>query len=104
MDQGGLLRCLCECAAPGSEFVLVHAVAVVESLMHDRRMVGAVVAEVVDPGEARGFSLSVRIPADLSPGSYPCAVLAVVNGASYIARQMVEVLIAPMLVGTHAIT
>jgi hypothetical protein len=92
IEQGAVLTTSAECLAPDTEFVQVYAVAVIESLLKDRRMVGDIVAEVINPGEVKQLMPSVSVPEDLTPGVYPFALLGVVNGASYVLRQMIEVI------------
>jgi hypothetical protein len=89
--QGNELTVSAACSAPDDEVVQVHAVAFLESVFRDRRMVGHIVAETVNPGEHRELTLQVHVPKDLVPGVYPFAVLAVVNGAGYLIRQLIEV-------------
>jgi hypothetical protein len=90
--QGEDLTVTAECQAPTDEVVEVHAVAFLESVFRDRRMVGDTVAETVNPGQLRELELHVTVPEDLVPGVYPFAVLGVVNGAGYLIRQLVEVI------------
>lgn len=64
----------------------------VESLYADeRRDAGAQVDTCVPAGESQVLDLRVWLPADLREGVRAIAVLAVVNGAATIFRQMINI-------------
>ncbi len=91
VERGALIDATLDCTAPDDEIVQVHAVAVVESLFRDACYVGEPVSVVVAPGAARSVVVRVAAPAELAPGTYPIAILAVVNGASCLIRRFVGV-------------
>lgn len=95
---GELIHAQCRVSAPADEVVEVHAAAVVERWRKDGRAVGAAVREVVDPASAAVLALSVCVPEQLTAGVVPFAVVAVVNGALAIVRQMIEVDPPPVMV------
>jgi len=92
---GALLECTCCIRAPAAELVHIRAVVVLEAWLKDRRMFGEASDVVVAPGQNKTFVLSVAVPGDLAPGVYPFAVLAVVNGALVIRRNIIEVATRP---------
>ncbi len=92
---GEVLAATATCSAPDNELVQIVAVLVIESLFRDRRMVGGIESAVVSPGRAQSVTLTAQIPADLTPGAYPIAVLAVVNGASCWMRRIIRIVGQP---------
>jgi hypothetical protein len=88
---GATIVCEGVAAAPADRFVLVRACLVLESWMKTDRMVSEPLEALVGPGAARPWTLSLTVPATLPAGVYPVAILAVVNGALTIIRQMLAV-------------
>jgi hypothetical protein len=91
VERGHRLRCRYICQAPLDERVQFRAVLVLEGLYEGTSVVGDPMHATVDPGSAVELETEVEIPGNLRPGVYPVAVVGVVNGASCIARQMIEV-------------
>lgn len=90
--RDSLLRCGVVCSAPAGERLHVSACLFVESLYADeRRDAGAQVDTCVPAGESQVLDLRVWLPADLREGVRAIAVLAVVNGAATIFRQMINI-------------
>jgi hypothetical protein len=90
-QQGGRLRCRCTCQAPQDERVQFLAVLVLEGLYESTSVVSKPMHATVEPDSSIEIEMELDLPASLRPGMYPFAVVGIVNGASCIVRQMIEV-------------
>lgn len=91
VQRGQWLRCRCTCHAPTAERVQCLAMLVVEGLYEGVRVVGDVMNLTIEPDSYIEFDIDVEVPETMRPGIYPFAMVGVVNGASYLIRQMIEV-------------
>lgn len=91
VERGGRLRARCSCLAPADERVQLVLTLVLEGLYRGVRVVGEVAHATVEPGGRLELDIDVEVPSAMRLGVHPFAVVGVVNGASCIVRQMIEV-------------
>jgi hypothetical protein len=89
--QGGCIRMRISVVGPAEQLLTVRAVGLLESPFRSRTMLSELVRELVQPGAARQIELTLSVPEDLTPGSYPCAVLVVANGSASTFRRMAQI-------------